>query len=369
MWVILGRHRSALAPSQVRAPWAKVVKEHVDRLYRGEFEALFDEAAAAAELAGPQGGQVDPVRRAMELAHLVKVSKALGAVTSGGVVPLGEAAVRDSFSAFLRPNNEPPIAGWREFVVESGGAETGSAVYKFELGECEIIGPNVDSRMEDTLEYALQLCDTTAAAGVSGLGFDLLARMDAATVRPLLRVWFGQGRWDYSRLVDGLEDCAAYHAELHALLVSNRGVALDKDGSGFVPARVVKNIRPVSIGDALHRVAAKAQILRLGSGVDAKLREADQYGAGTKNGTDLVYHKLNESMDSFVASAVASELTLGDAVKDFCSMKRSAMQRGVLKFERKLLPAYDFLYVFFLILKLMHSWGFALREGVFAENK
>jgi hypothetical protein len=107
---------------------------------------------------------------------------------------------------------------------------------------------------------------------------------------------------------------------------------------------VVKNIRPVSIGDALHRVAAKAQILRLGSGVDAKLREADQYGAGTKNGTDLVYHKLNESMDSFVAAAVASGLTLGDAVNSFCSMKRAAMQRGVFKFEKKLLTAYDFLY-------------------------
>ena len=111
-----------------------------------------------------------------------------------------------------------------------------------------------------------------------------------------------------------------------------------------MPGRAVKNIRPVSIGDALRRVAAKAQILQLGSGVEAKLREADQYGAGTKNGTDLVYHKLNESMDSFVAAAVASGLTLGDAVNAFCSMKRSAMQRGVLKFERKLLPAYDFLY-------------------------
>ena len=62
--------------------------------------------------------------------------------------------------------------------------------------------------------------------------------------------------------MDGLEDGAAYHAELHALLVSNRGVALDKDGTGFVPGRVVKNIRSVSIGDALHRVAAKAQILQ-----------------------------------------------------------------------------------------------------------
>ncbi len=94
------------------------------------------------------------MRRAVELAHLGKVSKAFGALTSGGVLPLEEAAVRDSFSAFLQPNNEPPIAGWREFVVQSGGAEPGSTVYKFELGECEIIGPNGESRMVDTLEYA-----------------------------------------------------------------------------------------------------------------------------------------------------------------------------------------------------------------------
>ena len=85
-----------------------------------------------------------------------------------------------------------------------------------------------------------------SSAGISGLGFDFLARMNAATVRPLLRVWFGQGRWDYSRKVDGLQDGSAYHADLHALLVSNRGIALDKDGTGFMPGSVVKNIRPVS---------------------------------------------------------------------------------------------------------------------------
>ncbi len=54
MWVILGRHRSALAPSQVRAPRAKVVNERVDRFYRGDFEALFEEAAAVAEWRGPE---------------------------------------------------------------------------------------------------------------------------------------------------------------------------------------------------------------------------------------------------------------------------------------------------------------------------
>ena len=48
MGVFLGRHRSALAPSQARAPWAEVVKERVDRLHHGDFEALFEEAAAAA---------------------------------------------------------------------------------------------------------------------------------------------------------------------------------------------------------------------------------------------------------------------------------------------------------------------------------
>ena len=157
------------------------------------------------------------------------------------------------------------------------------------------------------LEHALQqILDTAAAAGISGLGFDFLARMDAATLRTLLRVWLGQGRWDYSRRVDGKEEGAAYHAELHALLVSNRGVALDKDGTGFVPGRVVDNIRPISIKDAVRCIAAKCQTLQLGPGVEAKLREAGQYGAGTKNGIALVYHKLSESMDSFVAAAVAS---------------------------------------------------------------
>jgi len=33
-------------------------------------------------------------------------------------------------------------------------------------------------------------------------------------------------------------------------------------------------------------------------------------------------------MDSFVAAAVASGLTLGDAVNAFCSMKRSAIARA-----------------------------------------
>ena len=96
--------------------------------------------------------------------------------------------------------------------------------------------------------------------------------MDAETARLLLRIWFGHGRWDYIRRVDDREEGAAYHANQYAFLVSNLGEALDKDGTGFEPGRPATNIRPISIGDTVRRLAAKAQLLQLGSGVEAKLR-------------------------------------------------------------------------------------------------
>jgi hypothetical protein len=70
----------------------------------------------------------------------------------------------------------------------------------------------------------------------------------------VLRIWFGQGRWDYARRVDRHEEASprgiTYHAELHALSVSNRGAALDKGGAGFTLGRAVTNL--VSIGDAVR---------------------------------------------------------------------------------------------------------------------
>ncbi len=99
----------------------------------------------------------------------------------------------------------------------------------------EITGPNGQPMWVDTLEHALQHCDPTSAAGISGLGYDFLSGMSPTTVRPLLRVGFGQGRWDYAQ---------PHHADLHALLISNRGAALDKDGSGFLRGRAVDNLRP-----------------------------------------------------------------------------------------------------------------------------
>ena len=324
----------------------EVVKRRVDRLYRGEFEAMFGEAIVSAEASGPRGGQADRVRRAVELAHLGKVSKALGALTSGGILPLEEQAVyraRRVHHPAAAVQLEPPEE-WRAFVVGAGGAAPSSDVYKFELGECDVLGPSGHVIRVDTLKYALQQLDSTAAAGMSGLGFDLLKHMSPDTVRPLLRVYFGQGRWDYSRRVDGEEDGPAYHAELHALLVSVRGIALDKDGSGFEHVRAVNNIRPLGCGGAERRLAAQCQLLQLKSDVGIKLAENGQYGAGFKNGADTVYHLVSESMDAMVASMVAGGAAQTDARNAFCSIHRAAMQRGILLLAPELLPAFDFLY-------------------------
>ena len=86
----------------------------------------------------------------------------------------------------------------------------------------------------------------------------------------------------------------------------------------LTPGRAVTNLRPISIRDAVRRLAAKAMLLQLGSRVEAILRETNQYAAGAKNGADLVYHKLNESLDSYVAAAVASGITTGDAKNVSC---------------------------------------------------
>jgi hypothetical protein len=117
--------------------------------------------------------------------------------------------------------------------------------------------------------------------------------------------------------VDGHEDGLAYHAELHALLVSVRGIALDKDGTGFEQGRAVTNLRPIGCGGAERRLAAKCQLLQLKSDVWARLAKNGQYGAGFKNGADTVYHLVSESLDAMVATGVAGGVAHTDSRNAF----------------------------------------------------
>jgi hypothetical protein len=74
----------------------------------------------------------------------------------------------------LQPYNLEPPPEWRAFATAAGGERPESEAYKFELGECDVLGPSGQVIRVDTLEYAMQQLDPTAAPGISGLGFDLL---------------------------------------------------------------------------------------------------------------------------------------------------------------------------------------------------
>jgi hypothetical protein len=126
MWVILGKYRVALTPA--RTPWVVVVEERSNTLLQGGFEALFGEAVVAAEAPWSRNGRADRVRRTVELAHLGKVSKSLGALTYWGILPLEEAAVRGAFTTLLQPHSKDPPGDGRTFVVGAGGAGPASAV-------------------------------------------------------------------------------------------------------------------------------------------------------------------------------------------------------------------------------------------------
>ena len=292
-WLIHGRRRPVGACAN--SPWRDLVEERVNRLYRGDFEAIFAESVEAALAAGRRQGSADKARRAQELARLGNVSKALGALTSGGVLPLDQEAVRTALTALLQPGSSPELPErWKTFVEQGGGTvpPPQDPVYRFELGECEVMGPDGAPVTVDTLVHALQTSDPTTAAGISGLGFSDLRRISPEVIRPLLKPYFGQGAWDYTARVDGLSDGAFYQLETHALIISVRGVALDKTGRGYTRGQAVDNPRPICVGESMRRLAGQCQLLKLGGGVGATLAKNGQYGAAFKNGTDTIYQAV-----------------------------------------------------------------------------
>ena len=88
-WVIFGSHLPRTSGALAAKPWIEVVTNRVDQLYRGDFETIFEEAAWAAENPSPRGRfNGDKAQRAVDLAHLGNVSNSLGALSSGGGLPL-----------------------------------------------------------------------------------------------------------------------------------------------------------------------------------------------------------------------------------------------------------------------------------------
>ena len=89
---------------------------------------------------------------------------------------------------------------------------------------------------------------------------------------------------------------AHFHADTHSLLVSARGITLDKDGSGFTPQQPFTNLSPIGIREALRRVAGRCQLLRFEVVLGQGLVHNGQNVVGLARGIGLVYSLTTEQV-------------------------------------------------------------------------
>ena len=338
--LILGRHSAGPEQARPGAAWIDVVEARIRRLLNGEFIELFEAIATGAPPRREADSDIDPrigkVKRALQRARQGSVSKAVGALRGGGILPLEQERVRLAFAGLLVPHlgNDPlPFAQAARLV--DGSPSPDSDMFKFTPTVSMVPGPNGELIEVPTLDWSMQHLDPTSAPGISGLSNMILKRLSPAVVGPLLRPYFGTGVWDYS---------IPSHKVTHQLLISVRGVALDKNGEGYSPDREVNNLRPICIGESLRRLAGRCQLLQLEGQIGERLAPSGQYGVGFANGTDTVYQLVARALDAFVAAEVAGGTAETDARNAFCSIFRDAIQRGVIKHAPELLATLNFLY-------------------------
>ena len=338
------------------SPWYDIVKNRVQRLWAGDFEGLYREAAGSSSRQAHLSSHldVDPktqmkrtAARAVDVGLQGNLSKSLRTLTGKQQLPLAEDEVRRKFEELINPRHEDKPQAWQPFVRTVAGLPPPSdPSYSFVLGSSMVPGANGEMREVDTLAHVLQHLDSTSAAGVSGLGYDLLRNISPEIVRPLLAPYFGQGRWDYSRSVlsqAGEGELRHYHADTHAMMISVCGFALNKKDEAYVAGHPF-DLRPICIGESLRRIAARCQLLQSEHNVGIKLAANGQLGCGFSRGTGTVYHMISKALDALSANEVPCGLMDNDAKNAYCSVLRAAMQRGIAKHAPELLPAFDFLY-------------------------
>lgn len=344
------RHRRGEESELKGTPWLTTVRDRVTRLRAGEFQGLIDEALRPAreEAIGRNGAPEAPpavkrkriVVRGVDLALRGQPSKSLNAMATKGLLDMSDEVVRNTFAKLQDPHSaegrqqDTPIKGWKPFVDEDGSAyglpPSSSEFYRFKLGVTTITGTDGTSREVNTLEHVLRGLDSTSAAGLSAMEFASVRHVEPEVLTVLLEPFFGHGEWNP-------ED--AYHQRIHDLLVSNRGIPLDKKGN-----RDPKDLRPIGVGYVLRRVAAKCMILQMGSEFGAALAARGQFGCGIANGTELIYSLTSRALEALHALGIPCGHGEADAMNAFCSIFRSQIQRGLARLDPRMLPVFDFLY-------------------------
>ena len=183
--LILGRHSAGPEQARPGAAWIDVVEARIRRLLNGEFQELFEAIASGAPAGREEDRGVDPrvgkVKRALQRARQGSVSKAVGALRGGGILPLEQERVRLAFAGLLVPHaGDDPLPFAQAARLVDGSPSPDSDLFNFTPTVSMVPGPNGELIEVPTLDWSMQHLDPTSAPGISGLSNMILKRLSPA---------------------------------------------------------------------------------------------------------------------------------------------------------------------------------------------
>jgi hypothetical protein len=241
---------------------------------RGEWQALWDEAQLAPHMGvHPQGTPTEEKARqrqradvrARYLANEGELSKSLACFES---------------AAILNPCDEDVIAQLRELhrpatvdneLPDAPEGLTTDPAYEYKVDTIEVPSKHGGTREVDTMEWILQKLKRGIAQGLSGARYEHYKIMEPGLVKLMV-----------TKLLNG--DTSP---QVREVLTSCRGFALDKGE---------RKVRPVAIGEAIRRIAARVVCAQDGPAIAKTLEQVMQFGVGIMGGIEYAYHSVRIHM-------------------------------------------------------------------------
>ena len=274
----------------------KLVQGRCRAFLRGEWLQLW-EAANAAPRMGVTPIQVSEAAEAVERQKRIdqrarafakegELSKAMSVFDSGVVLdPNDPDIMRQLVELHEPPTVEGIIPGIPEGFDEPD--------WEFELKEVELpTAEGAQKKWIESVEFVRQRLKRGVAQSLSGARYEHYQCLPFETLKRMVQ-----------KILNGTPS-----EGVRAVLTACRMIALDKGG---------RKVRPVAIGEAIRRIAARVVCVQDNEAFSAILTSVMQFGVGVKGGIEYAYHSIRLHMlamhDEFEAKYYGVGSDGGDA--------------------------------------------------------
>ena len=288
--------------------WKQLILWRTRRFMAGHWQSLWNESEGAViGLAQKKEMSTEMKEAAAEDRALVGDLSGATRTLQAGSLLLAEddPQVVEEWKKKVDVPGRRPTKSWDE-VARSKGKDPSSSDFTFVLGKSLVAG--TDGPLEvDTLKHVMGHLPSRSAGGLDGNGFGLYATMDDAAVMPFVNSYLAAPPATSICPLDSM---------VRRLLVSGRGVGLDKKGSGKA-----EHLRPIGIGDALRRIAARCISLQTKNAqTDISLGDELQCGVGMEGGLDIGFAIPTRTLEALCAMDRPSAMILTDGGNAFQSI-------------------------------------------------